>query len=86
MLEAQRRSGLSLAGFCRRRGLSKGTLSFWKWKLAREAEGGASRGASAPFVAIQIAIYASRLADAERIPDQRVPTSPAPHHRVSAGR
>jgi hypothetical protein len=38
LLEAQRRSGLSLAAFCRPQGLRKGTLSFWKWKLAREAE------------------------------------------------
>jgi transposase len=54
--EAQRRSGLSLAEFCRRRALRKGTVSFWKWKLAREAEVGAGRGATASFVPIQIAV------------------------------
>ena len=53
LLEAQRRSGLSLAAFCRRRGVRKGTLGFWKWKLAREA--GAGGGAPAAFVPIQIA-------------------------------
>lgn len=58
LLEAQRRSGLGLAAFCRRRGLRKGTLSFWKWKLAREVEGGAGRGAPAAFVPIQIAALA----------------------------
>src|SRR6266536_4425937 len=56
LLEAQRRSGLSLAAFCRRRGLRKGTLSFWKWRLAREAEAGAGRGAPAAFVPIQLAV------------------------------
>ena len=56
LLEAQRRSGLGLAAFCRRRGLRKGTLSFWKWKLAREAEAGAGRGATAAFVPIQLAV------------------------------
>jgi hypothetical protein len=55
LLEAQRRSRLSLAEFCRRRGLRTGTLSFWKWKLAREAEVGPGRGATASFVPIQIA-------------------------------
>jgi hypothetical protein len=55
LLEAQRRSGLGLAAFCRRRGLRKGTLSFWKWKLAREAEAGTGRGATAAFVPIQLA-------------------------------
>src|SRR6266849_7030228 len=56
LLEAQRRSGLSVTAFCRRRGLRKGTLSFWKWKLAREVEAGASRGATASFVPIQISV------------------------------
>ena len=56
LLEAQRRSGLSLAAFCRRRGVRNGTLSFWKWKLAREAEAGAGRGAPASFVPIQLAV------------------------------
>jgi hypothetical protein len=47
---------LGLAAFCRRRGLRKGTLSFWKWKLAREVEAGAGRGATASFVPIQISV------------------------------
>ena len=38
-VEAQGRSGLSQAVFCRRRGLRKGTFSFWKWKFAHEARG-----------------------------------------------
>jgi hypothetical protein len=36
-VEAQRRSGLSQAAFCQRRGFPKGTFGFWKWKLTREA-------------------------------------------------
>ena len=61
LVDAHRRSGLSQAAFCRRRGIPTGTLSFWKWKLAREA--GARRPADGParpagpptFVPIQIA-------------------------------
>jgi hypothetical protein len=60
LLEAQRRSGLSLAAFCRRQGLRKGTLSFWKWKLAREAEANTGRGATASFVPVQIAAVPPR--------------------------
>ena len=67
LLEAQRRSGLSLAAFCRRRGLRKGTLSFWKWKLAHEAAPGPARAAGVgrraqppAFVPIQIAAAPSR--------------------------
>ena len=41
-VEAHARSGLSQVAFCRRRGLRKGTFSFWKWKLTRDA--GARRG------------------------------------------
>ena len=37
VVAAQQRSGLSLAAFCRRRGLRKGTLGFWRWKFAHEA-------------------------------------------------
>jgi len=48
LIEAHRRSGLSQAAFCRRRGLRKGTLSFWKWKLAREAGAGPGRAAGSP--------------------------------------
>ena len=47
LLEAQQRSGLSLAAFCRRRGVRKGTLSFWKWKLTHEGTSGARRAAPA---------------------------------------
>lgn len=41
LVAAQERSGLSLAAFCRQRGLRKGTLSFWRWKFARDARSGA---------------------------------------------
>ncbi len=37
LLEACRRSGLSQAEFCRRRGIPPGTLASWKHTLAREA-------------------------------------------------
>jgi len=37
LLEECRGSGLSQAEFCRRRGLARRSLSFWKHKLAREA-------------------------------------------------
>jgi len=40
VLEACRRSGLSQAEFCRRRGIPPGTLSCWKHKLARAREHG----------------------------------------------
>src|SRR3989304_4270807 len=61
LVDAHRRSGLNQAAFCRRRGIPTGTLSFWKWTLAREA--GARRAAGGPgrptgppaFVPIQIA-------------------------------
>lgn len=43
-VEAQRRSGLSQAAFCRRRGFRKGTFGFWKWKLTREADGDRRHG------------------------------------------
>ena len=45
LLKAQRQSGLSLAAFCRQRGVPQGTLSFWKWKLTHEAAADAGRGA-----------------------------------------
>ena len=60
-VEAHRRSGLSQVAFCRRRGLRKGTFSFWKWKLTREARAGrgpaiAGRSAAtSAFVPIQLA-------------------------------
>lgn len=37
LLEACRRSGLSQAEFCRRRGIPPGTLAFWKHTLRRPA-------------------------------------------------
>jgi hypothetical protein len=44
-VEAQRRSGLSQAAFCRRQGFPKGTFDFWKWKLTQEAGDGPGRRA-----------------------------------------
>jgi transposase len=37
LLEEFRRSGLTQAAFCRRRGIPPGTLGYWKCILAREA-------------------------------------------------
>jgi hypothetical protein len=37
LLEECRRSGLSQAEFCRRRGIPPGTLGYWKYLLAQEA-------------------------------------------------
>jgi hypothetical protein len=62
-VEAHRRSGLSQAAFCAQQGLRKGTLSFWRWKLAREARAAARPDATsprhtasaAPFIPIQLA-------------------------------
>ena len=34
-IEEQERSGLSIREFAKQRGLKPGSLSFWKWKLAR---------------------------------------------------
>lgn len=36
-VDAHRRSRQSQAAFCAQRGLRKGTFSFWKWKLKRDA-------------------------------------------------
>jgi hypothetical protein len=66
-VDAHRRSGLSQVAFCAQRGLCKGTLSFWKWKFAREAGlashrnlTGPARTASAPpFVPVQLAALKS---------------------------
>ena len=59
LLEACRRSGLSQAEFCRRRGIPPGTLAFWKHTLARAAHPARSRarpGRPAPptFVPVQV--------------------------------
>jgi hypothetical protein len=43
-VERLERSGLSVRTFAAREGLKAGSLSFWKWKLAR----GASRPTTAP--------------------------------------
>jgi hypothetical protein len=58
-IEAHRGSGLSQVAFCARHGLRKGTFSFWKWKLTRDAGAGlghaATRAGMPPaFVPIQI--------------------------------
>ena len=54
LVAAQQRSGLSLAAFCRQRGLRKGTLSFWRWKLARETAPPPPRPRPPAFVPIQL--------------------------------
>ena len=61
-VEAQGQSGLSQAAFCRRRGLRKGTFSFWKWTFAQEARARQQRATAArrpagppAFVPIQLA-------------------------------
>ena len=46
-VEAQGQSGLSQATFCRRRGLRKGTFSFWKWTFAQEARARPQRATAA---------------------------------------
>jgi len=54
LVAAQQRSGLSVAAFCRRRGLRKGTLGFWRWKLARETAAPPPRPTPPAFVPIQL--------------------------------
>lgn len=54
VVATHQRSGLSLAAFCRRRGLRKGTLGFWRWTFAREAAA-APRPTPPTFVPIQLA-------------------------------
>lgn len=58
LLEEWRRSGLRQAEFCRRRGIPRGTLSCWKHKLAREAQGAVGPATSQPagpaFVPVRI--------------------------------
>jgi hypothetical protein len=60
-VEAHRRSGQSQVAFCAQQGLRKGTFSFWKWKLARDAGAagragaGSARSAGTPaFIPIQL--------------------------------
>jgi hypothetical protein len=51
-VDGHRRSGLSQVAFCAQRGLRKGTLSFWKWKFAREARQAPRPDATGPPPAI----------------------------------
>jgi hypothetical protein len=46
LVDAHRRSGLSQAAFCRRRGIPTGTLSFWKWcqRSAKQSHSGSPIG------------------------------------------
>jgi hypothetical protein len=76
LLEAQRRSGLTLAAFCRRRGLRKGSLSFWKWKLAHERAPGTGRkveaaGRTPPAAFVPIQIPVPRVGEPEALADAR---------------
>ena len=86
-IEAQGRSGLSRAAFCAQQGLRPGTLSFWKWKLAREAGPTARAGATMrrrtpppAFVPVQVA---ARTAERGR---PTVPNDVELELRLSAGR
>src|SRR5512134_188353 len=54
LVAAQERSGLTVAAFCQQRGVRKGTLSFWRWKFAREAATG-PRPTRPRFVPVQLA-------------------------------
>ena len=55
LLEACRRSGLSQAAFCRRRGIPPGTLAFWKHTLARAARASRPARRAAPtFVPVRV--------------------------------
>jgi hypothetical protein len=80
-VEAQRRSGLSQAAFCRRQGVPKGTFGFWKWKLRQEAGGGPGRRAVVvprrtvvpAFVPVQIApVHAPRTGEPMPVPDWEI--------------
>ena len=69
LLEACRRSGLSQAEFCRRRGVPPGTLAFWKHTLAREARPSRSRArpvrpATPAFVPVRVVAPPRPAADA----------------------
>ncbi len=60
LIEACRRSGMSQAAFCRRRGVPAGTLGYWKCILARERPGrrSAIRSGLAPpaFLPVRITV------------------------------
>ncbi len=56
LLAACRRSGLSQAEFCRRRGIPAGTLAFWKHTLRRPARASQPARRAAPtFVPVRVA-------------------------------
>lgn len=63
LLEECRRSGLSQAAFCRRRGVPAGTLGYWKCILAREqpGRGAASRSRSELPAFLPVRITVPRL-------------------------
>ena len=67
-IEAHRRSGLSQVAFCARRGLRKGTFSFWKWKLKRDA----GTGAPAPPTIMTPAFIPIRMTAAPAVEAARV--------------
>ncbi len=55
LLEACRRSGLSQAEFCRRRGIPPGTLAFWKHTLTHPARASQPARPAAPrFVPVRV--------------------------------
>jgi hypothetical protein len=55
LLQACRRSGLSQAEFCRRRGIPPGTLAFWKHTLTRPARASQPARPAAPrFVPVRV--------------------------------
>ncbi|MGH7393690.1 MAG: IS66 family insertion sequence element accessory protein TnpA [Candidatus Rokuibacteriota bacterium] len=55
LIAACRRSGLSQAEFCRRRGLRPGTLAFWKHTLTRAVGAARRRRPAAPaFVPVRV--------------------------------
>ncbi|MBI5628771.1 MAG: hypothetical protein HY953_07610 [Candidatus Rokubacteria bacterium] len=88
-VEAHRPNGLSQAAFCARQDLRKGTFTFWKWKVTREAGAGPGRGgalatrsAEAPaFVPIQITAGRAPRA-AEAAPDGEVEIALGPDRCV----
>ena len=47
-------SGLKVGKFAEREGLNAGTLSFWKWKLARREGGGARRSRVEPLKFVEL--------------------------------
>jgi hypothetical protein len=79
-IEAHRGSGLSQVAFCARHGLRKGTFSFWKWKLTRDAGPSLGRverrptraGTTPAFVPIQITAAESPGDAGARVPDGEV--------------